>query len=125
MKKLIVLFCLMAVSVFAQLGSWKTLTTADSVYDIKSKNQWVVVEVYDTSSADTITVWQPMTPVSTTYYAVVGSIKELATNDNVVGLYGDADAKTYILWFPYPTAIRFLLSDYASGSVLIKAYNKP
>lgn len=111
---------------FAQIGTAKVLTTADSVYDIVCLDEWLEVAVLDTGAADTITVWYPYTNIAgTASYAVLGTIKEVATSNNVVGLYGDADTKVYIFWVPYPRAVRFLLSDYASGNVEIKPYKKP
>jgi len=127
MKKLILfLFCLIAIPVFGQINTPKVLTAADSVYDVICRGSWLEIAVYDTSDADTITVWYPYTSTGdVTSYAVIGKITELATGDNVVGIYGDADMKYYILWVPYPRAVRFLLSDTPSGDVEIKAVTKP
>ena len=125
---MIILFCLLAIPISAQINTAKELTTADSVYDIVSQGEWLEVAVYDTGDADTITVWYPYTSTligAGAHYAVFGKIMELSSGNEVVGLYGDADTKYYTLWVLYPRAVRFLLSDYASGDVEIKAYNKP
>lgn len=127
MKKLIiVIFILLGCSLtFGQLNA-KKLTTADSVLTIYCQSEWLEIAVSDTGAADTILVYYPITTVGGTLdYALIGSIKELATYENVTGLYGSADNKVYILWLPSPRAVRFVLSDYASGDVYIKTTGKP
>lgn len=127
MKKLIVLlFVFLSYSLSAQiLLGGKLLTTADSVLNVVSQQQWVTVAVYDTGAADTVTVWFPFThpggaTTDTTTYAPYGRILDYSTGGNDVVLAGTQDTKVYILWAPYPRAIRFLLSDYASGDVYIR-----
>ena len=127
MKKLILLTILILYCSFSYgQSNAKKLTTADSVLNIYCQSEWLEVAVSDTGAADTVLVYYPITTVAgTTDYALIGSIKELATNDNVVGLYGSADNKVYILWLPHPRGVRFILSDYASGDVYIKTTGKP
>ena len=111
---------------FAQIGTAKVLTTADSVYDIVCLDEWLEVAVLDTGAADTITVWYPYTNIAgTASYAPMGKIMDLSTGANDTVIAGTADTKVYIFWVPYPRAVRFLLSDYASGNVEIKPYKKP
>jgi len=129
MKKLILFTILILYCSFnygqVSYGS-KLLTTADSVLWVYCQSEWLEVAVSDTGAADTVLVYYPITTVTAgTDYALIGSIKELATNDNVTGLYGSSDSKVYILWLPHPRAVRFVLSDYASGSVRVKAVGKP
>lgn len=124
MKKILILFALLSISIFAQNVA-KTLTTADSVLWVYGQSEWIEISVYDSGNADTVYVQQPISDGSNTYYAAIGKIMDLSTGENVTGLYGNADQKIYVLWFPYPRAIRFYLSDYASGSVFIKVTGKP
>lgn len=127
MKKLIfVTFLILSCSVtFGQLNA-KKLTTADSVLIIYCQSEWLEVAVSDTGAADTVLVYYPITTITgTTDYALCGSIKEIATNNMVTGLYGSADNKVYLIWLPHPRAVRFILSDYASGDVYIKTTGKP
>ena len=127
MKKLI-LFALLIVFCSVNYGQTyaKKLTAADSVFTVYCLNEWLEITVSDTGDADTVLVYEPITSITgTTAYALIGTIKEVATNNNVVGLYGSADSKAYILWMTYPRAIRFVLSDYASGDVYIKTTGKP
>jgi len=128
MKKLIlftilILYCSLS---YGQVIRGKELTVTDSVLDISCQNEWLEVAVSDTGAADTILVYYPITTITGAVdYALVGTIKELATNNNVAGLYGDADNKVYILWLPNPRAVRFVLSDYASGDVYVKTKGTP
>lgn len=127
-KYLIIILLLFSAQCFAQLGIAKELSTTDSVYDITSKGEWLFVAVYDTAAADTITVWFPYTDVNidaTTSYAPIGKIMDLSTGSNDGVMAGTADTKYYVLWIPYPRAVRFLLSDYATGNVEIKPFNVP
>lgn len=104
----------------------KLLTTADSVLWVYCQSEWLEISVGDSAAADTVLVQVPVTSeAGVVDYATIGMIKEVATNDNVTGLYGNADVKLYILWMPYPRAVRLILSDYASGSVRVKAVGKP
>ena len=127
MKKLI-LFALLIVFCSVSYGQTyaKKLTAADSVFTVLCQSEWLEVTVSDTGYADTVLVYEPITSITgTAAYALVGMIKEQATDNNVVGLYGSTDSKVYILWLPSPRYIRFVLSDYASGDVYIKATGKP
>lgn len=125
MKTLIIsLIMLISFIGYGQVDS-KEITTADSVFDFVCLGKWLEVAVSDTGAADTVLVYYPITTITgTTAYALCGTIKEVATGDNVVGLYGSADAKVYVIWLPEPRAVRFLLSDYASGDVYIRAVGK-
>ena len=130
MKKMILILMLfiLSIPVFAQLGQAVELTTADSVYDVVCLDEWLMIAVYDTAAADTITVWYPYTDITidlTTSYAPIGKIMDLSTGENDTVLAGTADTKYYILWIPSPRAVRFLLSDYATGNVEIKASPLP
>lgn len=127
MKKLIlftilILYCSFS---YGQLNA-KKLTAADSVLTIYCQSEMLEIAVSDTGAADTVLVYYPVTTITGgTGYALIGTIKELATDNNVVGLYGDADSKVYVLWLLYPRGVRFVLSDYASGDVYIKTTGKP
>lgn len=128
MKKLI-LFLIIIISSYsiAQINVAKKLTTVDSVYDVVCLDEWLEVAVYDTGAADTITVWYPYSNTTidtTTTYAPIGKIMDLSTGQNDVVIAGTEDTKYYILWIPNPRAVRFLLSDYATGNVEIKATGK-
>lgn len=126
MKKLIIaIFIVLGCSLtFGQVNA-KKLTTADSVLYIYCQSEWLEIAVSDTGAADTVLVYYPITTITgTAAYALCGTIKEIATNNNVVGLYGNADNKVYILWLPSPRAVRFVLSDYASGDVYISTVSK-
>jgi len=129
MKKLILFTILILYCSFnygqVSYGS-KLLTTADSVLWVYCQSEWLEISVGDSAAADTVLVQVPVTSeAGVVDYATIGMIKEVATNDNVTGLYGNADVKLYILWVPYPRAVRLILSDYASGSVRVKAVGKP
>jgi len=129
MKKifLFVIFILYCSFGYGQtIYGYKLLTAADSVLWVYCQSEWLEISVGDSAAADTVRVQVPVTSEGgITDYATIGTIKEIATNNNVTGLYGDADVKLYILWIPYPRAVRFILSDYASGSVRIKVIGKP
>lgn len=119
MKKIILAIMFIASVSYGQVSS-KEVTVLDGNFDIVCLGEFLEVAVSDTGTADTVLVYYPITTITgTTAYALIGSIKELATNNNVVGLYGDADSKAYMLWIPSPRAVRFVLSGYASGSVFI------
>lgn len=120
MKNLIIILIMFVSFIgYGQVSS-KEVTTADSVFDVVCLGEWLEVAVSDTGAADTVLVYYPITTITgTTEYALIASIRELATNNIVAGLYGSADAKGYILWLPKPRAVRFVLSDYASGNVFI------
>lgn len=127
MKKIILFIALILYCSFSygQLRN-KELTVADRVLDISCQNEWLEIAVSDTGVADTILVYYPITTITGTLdYASVGSIKEVATNSMVTGLYGNADAKVYIIWLPNPRGVRLVLSSYASGDVYVKAIGKP
>jgi len=129
MKKLILFTILILYCSFnygqVSYGS-KLLTTADSVLWVYCQSEWLEISVGDSAAADTVLVQVPVTSeAGVVDYATIGMIKEVATNDNVTGLYGNADVKLYILWVPYPRAVRLILSDYASGSVRVKTVGKP
>ena len=125
MKTLIIsLIMLISFIGYGQSGT-KEITTVDSVYDFTCLGEWLEVAVSDTGAADTVLVYYPITTITgTTAYALCGSIKEIATDEIVLGLYGDADAKVYLIWLPQPRTVRFLLSDYASGDVYISTSGK-
>jgi len=126
MKKIILFTILILCCSFSygQVNA-KKLTAADSVLNIYCQNEWLEIAVSDTGAADTVLVYYPITTITgTADYALCGSIKEIATNGNVVGLYGSADAKVYILQLPFPRAVRFVLSDYTSGDVYISTVGK-
>lgn len=125
MKNLIItLVMLISFIGYGQSGT-KELTTADSVFDFTCLGEWLEVAVSDTGAADTVLVYYPITTITgTAGYALCGTIKEIATDEIVLGLYGDADAKVYLIWLPQPRTVRFLLSDYASGDVYISTSGK-
>lgn len=125
MKTILITLLLLIASIsYGQIGS-KVITTADPVFDFVCLGEWLEVAVSDTGAADTVLVYYPITTITgTTAYALCGSIKEMATGSNVVGLYGNADAKVYVIWLPEPRAVRFLLSNYASGQVYIRTVGK-
>lgn len=126
MKKLIIaiFIALSCPLMFGQVSS-KELTAADSVFNVTCLGEWLEIAVSDTGAADTVLVYYPITTITgTAGYALCGTIKEIATDENVVGLYGNADAKVYILWLPSPRSVRFVLSDYASGDVYISTVGK-
>ena len=127
-KYLMIILILFSGLSFAQLGTAVELSTTDSVYDVICLDEWLAVAVYDTAAADTITVWYPYTDITidlTTSYAPMGKIMDLSTGYNDTVIAGTADTKYYILWVPSPRAVRFLLSDYATGNVEIKAFPLP
>lgn len=126
MKKLIIaIFIILSCSLtFGQVNA-KKLTTADSVFNVTCLGEWLEIAVSDTGAADTVLVYYPITTITgTAGYALCGTIKEIATDEIVLGLYGDADAKVYLIWLPQPRTVRFLLSDYASGDVYISTSGK-
>lgn len=126
MKKLIIaiFIALSCPLMFGQVNA-KKLTTTDSVLYVYCQSEWLEIAVSDTGAADTVLAYYPITTITgTTAYALCGTIKEIATNNNVVGLYGSADAKVYVIWLPEPRAVRFVLSDYASGDVYISTVGK-
>ena len=126
MKTLIIILLLLITSISYGQTTAKVLTTTDRNLDVYCQSDWLMVSVGDSAAADTITVSMfAVTQAQLVGYATVGTIKEIATNENVVALYGDADVKVYYIWLPYPGAIRFTLSQYASGNVYIKASGKP
>jgi len=130
MMKKIILFAILILYCSFNYGQVsygsKLLTTADSVLWVYCQSEWLEISVGDSAAADTVLVQVPVTSeAGVVDYATIGMIKEVATNDNVTGLYGNADVKLYILWVPYPRAVRLILSDYASGSVRVKAVGKP
>lgn len=121
---LITLLLLVTFASYGQVSS-KELTAADSVFNVTCLGEWLEIVVSDTGAADTVLVYYPITTITgTAGYALCGTIKEIATDKNVVGLYGNADAKVYILWLPSPRSVRFVLSDYASGDVYISTVGK-
>lgn len=121
---LITLLLLVTFTSYGQVSS-KVVTTTDRNFDVVCLGEWLEVAVSDTGAADTVLVYYPITTITgTAAYALCGTIKEIATNNNVVGLYGDADNKVYILWLPEPRAVRFVLSQYASGKVYISTVGK-
>ena len=121
MKKLIVILVMLIASISYGQSVSKTLT-AGGTFDVVSLGEYFEIAVSDTGDADTVLVYYPITTIAgAVAYALVGTIKELATNNNVLGLYGSSANKVYMLWHPRPRAVRFVLSAYASGSVHITA----
>lgn len=125
MKNLIIILIMLISFIgYGQVSS-KEVTAADSVFDVVCLGEWLEVSVSDTGAVDTVLVYYPITTITGTKdYALCGSIKEIATNNNVTGLYGSSDAKVYIIWLPEPRVVRFVLSDTPSGDVYISTSGK-